>query len=97
MKLFTIVHPVDSKMNHDCDKDLFEYTKICNVSAISLNDAFQKAQNDFNDDYSLIDVRSTSVGDIIIDIEENKHYMVKGLGFEEIPHSVANYVNLNVF
>ena len=97
MKQFTIAHPVSGEMNHNCDKNLFEYADICDVYATSLNHAFQQAQNDFNDDYSLADVRSTSVGDIIIDLEENKHYMVKGLGFEEIPDSVTNYVNLNVY
>lgn len=80
MKTYTISHPINGKMNHDC-VDSVEYMDICDLSANSLEEAFKLAQNDFNEDYRQGNVRSTSVGDIIIDVEEDKSYLVKGTGF----------------
>lgn len=93
MKTYTISHPINGKMNHDC-VDSVEYMDICDLSANSLEEAFKLAQNDFNEDYRQGNVRSTSVGDIIIDVEEDKSYLVKGTGFQEIK-SKLDGVKLN--
>lgn len=62
----------------DGEKRDFKY--IGAVMASSLEEAFILSQNDFNEEYAEIGVRSTSVGDMILD--GNDFYLVKGIGFE---------------
>jgi hypothetical protein len=78
------------EINHNCDKHKFQYDFVDFVQAHSLEQAFKLAQNDFNPAYRDLGFRSTSVGDIIV-TPSGKHYMVKGMGFEEIPPSVLLY------
>lgn len=93
MKQFTIYHPKNNRMNHNCDKQVFEYEEICSLSCYDINKAFMYCQNDFNNSYADLNKRSTSIGDIIINETTDKHYMVKGLGFEEISRAVVNFVS----
>ena len=89
--VYKILHPVDGKLNTQCDLASHQYEVIAEVEADSLRDAFYKSQNDFNDEYALANVRSTSVGDII---QHNKtYYMVNGLGFSEISKGMLRYKN----
>ena len=62
----------------DGEKRDFKY--IGAVMASSLEEAFILSQNDFNEEYAEIGVRSTSVGDMILD--GNDFYLIKMVGFE---------------
>jgi hypothetical protein len=88
--LFTIYHPIDGEMNFQCERGKYEYECIATVEASSLQDAFKKAQNDFNPEYAKLGVRSTSVGDVI---HGNTTNMIKGIGFEEVPFTVISYID----
>lgn len=63
------------------------YELVATIEAKSINDAFVKAQNDFNALYRVYDVRSTCVDDLI-QSEADKmlgvYYKVLGMGFEVI-------------
>jgi hypothetical protein len=94
MKNFRILHPVGGGLNTNMDRGLYEYEIIQEYFvAKSLNDVFRLTQNDFSKLYASLGRRSTSVGDIIIDLDENIHYMVAGRGFIEIPYTVAQYID----
>lgn len=81
LKMFHIFHAINK---------VFMYTEKLEqprkyvgwVMAKDLNDAWEKAQNDFNSDYARYGARSTSVGDVIQDPEAL--YLVKNTGFEKI-------------
>lgn len=98
---YRILHPIGGAMNHDLERGVFEYEDIWSVEANSLNEAYLLSQNDFSEMYdsgmyARLGVRSTSVGDIII--EEcldgtDKHFFVHGRGFLAIPHTVAAYID----
>jgi len=93
MVMYKILHPKNGVLNTQCVRGQFAYEPIVSFTAKSLNDAFRLAQNDFSDDYASLNKRSTSVGDIIIDLRHEKHYFIAGLGFVEIPHTVASYID----
>jgi hypothetical protein len=94
MKTFRILHPVGGVLNTNMDRGLYEYEIIQEYFvAKSLNDVFRLTQNDFSKLYASLGKRSTSVGDIIIDLDENIHYMISGKGFIEIPYTVAQYID----
>ena len=87
--IYKILHPVDGKLNTQCDLASFQYEVIVEIEADSLRDAFYRSQNDFSDEYALMGIRSTSVGDII---QHNKtFYMVNGIGFSEIGKNMLKY------
>lgn len=83
MNTYFILHPINGKMNNTGTTLGIAYQCIGSVEAESLNGAFMYAQNDFNADYREFDVRSTSVGDIILDNDYNFNF-VKGMGFERV-------------
>jgi len=67
------------------------YKKVAFLEASSLDEAYAKTQNidsgwvkNHNVTTELTQCRSTSVGDIIYNIEENQGYMVKDIGFEKV-------------
>lgn len=91
--MYTIYQPLDGALNHQCARGLYEYCSVFSVNAVSLEDAFRKAQNDFNEAYAKLNTRSTSVGDIIYDEEADLYYMVNGIGFTEVPPTVVNYID----
>ena len=89
MKQFKILHPVGGVLNTSLKRGIYEYEHICSIDCNSLEEAFRLSQNDFSDRYGSLNKRSTSVGDIIIDTEEWKHYFVDNQGFKEIPSTVS--------
>lgn len=94
MKNFRIMHPINGVLNHNMERGLYEYQTIQEYfQADSLNDVFRLTQNDFSKTYASLGKRSTSVGDIIIDLDRNIHYMVANIGFIEIPSTVARYID----
>ena len=90
---YIIFHPSNGCMNHNCVRNQFSYGQVATLLAHNLEEAFRLSQNDFSKEYSALGIRSTSVGDIIVDIRNEKHYFVKGVGFEEIPHTVTSYID----
>jgi hypothetical protein len=54
------------------------------IAAHNLSEAFKLAQNDFSENYRRFGVRSTSVGDVFVDMSTGKGYIINGLGFEMI-------------
>jgi hypothetical protein len=83
MQEYRIYHPV-GEMNPLCDETrTFRY--VATVSATSLSNSVGRAQNDFNDEYAGLGIRSTSVGDVIED-HKGDHYMVLGIGFRYLDH-----------
>ena len=93
MITYKILHPKNGVLNTQCIRGQFAYEPIVSFPAKSLDDAFKLAQNDFSDAYNILNVRSTSVGDIIVDLRHEKHYFVSNVGFTEIPHTVASYID----
>jgi hypothetical protein len=93
MITYKILHPKNGVLNTDCIRGQFAYEKVTLVKAKSLQNAFYCSQNDFSDEYASLNKRSTSVGDIIVDLRHEKHYFVSGVGFTEIPHTVASYID----
>ena len=93
MVTYKILHPKNGILNTKCLRGEYAYEPIVSFSAKSLDDAFKLAQNDFSDDYVSLNKRSTSVGDIIVDLRHEKHYFVSNIGFTEIPHTVASYID----
>ena len=89
--IYFILHPVGGSLNNKCERGVFEFEHVALVTADSLEEAFIKAQNEFNEDYANLGHRSTSVGDIIEN--ESKYYMVMPLGFAEVPHTVVTYID----
>lgn len=91
---YKILHPINGELNSQCDLASFQYEVVVEIEADSLRDAFYRSQNDFNDEYALAGLRSTSVGDIIQ--HDKYYYMVNGIGFSEIGKNLLRYKdNLN--
>jgi len=93
MKTFEILHPISGCLNTKMSRGLYEFESVCSIDCESLEQAFKLSQNDFSERYASLDKRSTCVGDIIIDKQEDVHYMVSGTGFIEIPSTVAQYID----
>lgn len=91
VRQFNIYHPFGGILNHDCQRGAYEYQLVATVEAHTLKAAYMLGQNDFNDTYALLGVRSTSVGDIITD--GDLCYFVTGTGFQEIPPTVLQYID----
>lgn len=81
MKKYFILHPLDGLLNNDCSSLTHSFEKIAEIEANSLDDAYYKSQNDININYRMLNKRSTSVGDIIVDCEVGIIYMVEDVGF----------------
>lgn len=94
MASFRILHPENGLLNHNLHTGLYEFEHVCFIDAESLEEAFKLAQNDFSESYASLDRRSTSVGDIIVDLDEQVFYMISGIGFIEIPPVVAAHIHM---
>jgi hypothetical protein len=81
--IYEIYHPIGG-MNHECIPGEFEYTKVAEVKADSLESAFIFSQNDLARAYSNFGVRSTSVGDIIRPQGSDTCFLVMNQGFFEV-------------
>jgi len=99
MKRFRILHPLNGELNIMLIRNRYEYEEICVLEANNLEDAFMLSQNgyDDSDEYTALGRRSTSVGDIITDLDGDdvmgNHYFVAPVGFEEIPFVVTQYLD----
>lgn len=93
---YYIFHPIGGSMNHFCDCNTYMYELIHSVEANSFEEAFRLGQNDFNEEYAKIGVRSTSVGDIIQstdDIDKLQCHLVKGMGFQTVPNTWLTHID----
>ena len=90
---FDIYHPAFGELNTLRKPNSFEYERITTIEADSLDEVFTKSQNDFNEDYALLDVRSTSIGDIVEDIDDERYYIIEPNGFTEVNCMWVNFVN----
>lgn len=80
---YTIYHPTSRVVNHECYEHIY-FSAVTDINADSLEKAYRKAQNDCEEShYHFLNVRSTSVGDLIVSTDGNI-YMVMGKGFKEI-------------
>lgn len=93
MKTFRILHPVGGAINLNMDRGLYEFELVHIVQCETIQEAFRLSQNDFSEEYANRGIRSTCVGDIIIDTDDMVHYMVSNIGFIEIPPTVAQYID----
>ena len=93
MKNFAILHPVGGALNHNMERGLYEFEQVCSIDCTSLGEVFRLSQNDFSERYASLNKRSTSVGDIIVDTNNDIHYMVSGTGFVEIPTTVVAFID----
>lgn len=97
MDRYHIYHPKGGLINHACVRGQYEYEFVGTVLASSLDQAFVRAQNDY-EPWAEYQVRSTCVGDIITCPSKDVGvfptcYMVKGVGFTEVPHAVISYID----
>lgn len=97
MDRYHIYHPKGGLINHACVRGQYEYEFVGTVLASSLDQAFVRAQNDF-EPWAEYQVRSTCIGDIITCPSKDVGvfptcYMVKGVGFTEVPHAVISYID----
>ncbi len=94
MKQFAIFYPVGGTINHFCTRGTHEYEQIGVIEATDLENAFYKSQNDFADEqFHNLKKRSSCVGDIFKDMETNTLHMVMGIGFQEVPFTVLQYLD----
>lgn len=84
MKKYHIYHPQHGSINYACATGCYNYEHVATVEADSIQDAFVKAQNDFNELYERLSLRSTCVGDLIRVDDEIHPYMVMEVGFEPV-------------
>lgn len=100
LKKFRVLHPVGGALNTFCERGKYEYETVFTVHAHDIGRVFVLCQNDLSPLYAKAGLRSTSVGDVIIDDSADaqeyplgKHYMVMGMGFEEIPVTISQYID----
>ena len=91
--MYTLYIPVGGHINYACVRGEFEYDSVFSLKADSLEEAFRLTQNDFNEDYASLGLRSSAVGDIFMDVMHGTYYMVNGIGFVEVPSTVVNYID----
>ena len=91
--MYTLYIPVGGHINYACVRGEFEYDSVFSVKADSLEEAFRLTQNDFNEEYASLGLRSSAVGDIFMDVMHGTYYMVNGIGFVEVPSTVVNYID----
>lgn len=93
--MFQVLHPVGGKTNDFCKEDQFEYEIVCGIKATNKEDIFILTQNDLNSEYAALKHRSTSVGDIVINVETGQAWFIDNVGFKEIesPESIKIVYN----
>lgn len=92
---FNVFQPEGGKLNlfEDTNK---KFELIGTIEANSFEDIFQKCQNDFSDEYRLLNRRSLCVGDLIQDNGTDIFYMVIGIGFRKLTASETDTVIVNL-
>lgn len=100
LKKFRVLHPIGGALNTFCERGKYEYETVFTVHAHDIGRVFVLCQNDLSQLYVEAGLRSTSVGDIIVDDSADaqeyplgKHYFIKGMGFEEIPATMSQYID----
>jgi hypothetical protein len=78
MAKYTILHKVPNG-----------YNQVAVVESKDIIDSFKMAQNDFNPDYAELGVRSTMVGDVIID-SNDVPFIIQGMGFKRARFHFGN-------
>ena len=94
--IYSIYHPISGSMNHFCEPAQYEYALVFSLEAGNLDEAFKLCQNDFNEEYTKLGIRSTSVGDIIQgqrDYESGTCHLVKGIGFQEVSNMWLSFID----
>lgn len=94
--IYSIYHPLNGSLNSQCKCNTFMYELVFRIECDSLHEAFTLSQNVFNEDYALLGIRSTSVGDIIQseeDCEKNECHLVKGIGFFCVPSIWLRFID----
>lgn len=81
-KEYTVWHPADNSINHNCEFKEKDFKIAGTVNASSKEQAFIYSQS-FSSQWEGKRTRSTCIGDIISD--GSNYYMVKGMGFTEVP------------
>lgn len=71
------IHHSISGMNYLCKENEFPYQKMCDLESPDIDTAFFLSQNDYNEYYNKLGIRSTSVGDIISYYNDEKEYVCK--------------------
>lgn len=97
--IYSIYHPLDGSMNHECKPGVFMYEHVFTLEAKSFEEAFRLSQNDFNSEYADLCVRSTSVGDIIQsqdDSDKLECHLVKGQGFTSVSSYWLRFIDWGV-
>ena len=89
---YMVLHPLDQRLNINCEKKKFEYARVYKLKASSLTDVFNKCQN-HDKEYEYVGLRSTSVGDIIYSYVDDKYYMIEGSAFVEVGSETYNYTD----
>lgn len=97
MYTYEIWHPVDGALNTQCEPGRFEYKKIYTLKSFSPADAYFLSQNDVNEEYAKLNCRSTSVGDIIVmmgdDKQEPIYQLVLGVGFKVVSPDWVKHID----
>jgi hypothetical protein len=96
--LYFIYHPIDGIINHDCQAGVYMYKHVHTIEADSFEEAFRLSQND-NEQYALLNVRSTCVGDIIqstADLQEHSCHVVNAVGFRNVPDTWLSFIDWGV-
>lgn len=81
MKKFFILHPLNGELNTKASTTAHSFEKIAELTTVDVSHAYYAAQNDFNEEYAKLGKRSTSVGDIIVNVTDGIMYMVEGSYF----------------
>ncbi len=89
MKKFDIFHPKNGLVNSLLRKNTYEYEKVFSLECEHILDVYHMTQNDFNHDYIYLQLRNTTLGDIILDVEENKYYFINNGAYLEISEDVV--------
>jgi hypothetical protein len=76
-----VFHPTVG-MNSLYETDGRNYYHAATISVDDVEMFYMKSQNDFNKDYQMFNIRSTSVGDIVL--IDKKYYMIKPVGIKQV-------------
>ncbi len=91
MKKYSIYHTLPDYP--PAEQLLVQRQHVIDIEAVDLDSAFVRSQNRFNDDYCMLELRSTTIGDVIVDLDENSTYLVKIDGYELISGDILNYID----
>lgn len=97
MNAYTIYHPMNGELNPNCETKDVQYESVHLLQTTDLKNVFALTQNDFSAEYKKLGLRSTSVGDIILDIYEDRLYFITSTGYSLIPDGLLDGLKSQVF